>query len=94
MPPPNDQVPIGTTVARTAKGSKAPSNWAANTEALLRLGALLVLGTIAVILCIGAVDIWKSNTQNAKDYWIIAGPIVSAIAAGIVGFVTGRADRR
>lgn len=61
----------------------------ANGEVKTRLGILWFVGVISVLLiAIGGISILK-DPQNAKDVWVIIGPLISSAITGTVAYFTG-----
>jgi hypothetical protein len=66
----------------------------AHGEVKTRIGVLWFVGIICAILSLGGVAAFFVNPQNAKDIWVIIGPIISAGVSGIVSYSAGENSAR
>lgn len=63
-------------------------------DAKARVGVLWLVGVILSILAIGGVCAFFFKPENAKDIWVIIGPIISAGISGTVAFLSGERSSR
>jgi hypothetical protein len=67
----------------------------AHGDVKTKVGVLWFVGIICGLLIIGNFLVLFIRPENAKDVWVITGPILSAAISGTLGFLAGRAqDRR
>jgi hypothetical protein len=66
----------------------------AHGEVKTRMGIIWFVGIICGILAIGAFIISYKDISNAKDIWVIIGPIISGAVSGTVGFLSGEKSSR
>lgn len=66
----------------------------AHGDVKTRIGVLWFVGTICAILSLGGVTAFFVNPENAKDIWVIIGPIISAGVSGIVSYSAGENNSR
>jgi hypothetical protein len=65
----------------------------AHGEIKIRAGVLWLVGTVCSILAIGGLLAFFIRPDQAKDIWVIIGPIISAGVAGVVAFLSGERNR-
>lgn len=87
MPPPNEVIVTG--VGGTAQASRSPEEIYAHGDVATRLAIIRLVTFLTLLLGAGGIWIWISNPDKAKDFWVIAGPIISGSVIGVIGFITG-----
>lgn len=68
---------------------QTPAQIRASGEVSTRIGILWLIGVISVLLIsIGGYSL-IADPKNAKDVWVIIGPIITSAVTGTVAFFTG-----
>jgi hypothetical protein len=76
------KIPPGSTTATT-------DAIRAHGEVKVRTGVLWLVGIISGILTVGGLLAFFFRPDEAKDIWVIIGPIITAGVAGSVAFLSG-----
>lgn len=75
-------------LAESAK-PKTPAQIRAAGDVKVRVGVLWVVGVTCGVLALAGVAMFFWNPGDAKDLWVIIGPIITAGITGILGYLTG-----
>lgn len=68
---------------------ETPAQIRARGDIKIRIGVLIFVGIICSILSIIGGISFITSPENAKDVWVIIGPIISGAVTGTIGFLTG-----
>jgi hypothetical protein len=86
---PNNQIQIPDSAS-----NETSDNIRAHGDVKARIGVLWLVGAILGILAIGGICAFFFKPDNAKDIWVIIGPIISAGITGTVAFLSGERSGR
>ena len=92
--PSSSTVPVSEAIAYIQQYSQqekqlTPAQIRAQGEVKTRIGVLWLVGIICTILGIFGGISFIVSPQNAKDVWVIIGPILSSAITGTIAFLTG-----
>jgi hypothetical protein len=71
--------------ARIERGKAHPDG-----DVHVQMTVAIAMGVISLVLTLGGLLAFFYNAQNAKDLWVIIGPIISAALSGFVAFLIGK----
>ena len=61
----------------------------AHGDVRVRVAIIRLVTIVTAVLALGGVAAWFWKPENAKELWIIIGPIISAAVSGLIGFLAG-----
>lgn len=56
----------------------------------LQMAVVIAVAVIVLVLAVGGLLAFLYNSENAKDLWVIIGPIISAVLSGFIAFLIGK----
>jgi hypothetical protein len=56
----------------------------------VRMTAIIIAGILALVLLSSGLVAIFTNHPQAKDFWLIIGPIISGAVSGLIGFEIGQ----
>lgn len=68
---------------------RTPAQIRAEGDIKVKIGVLWFVGVISGLLALFGGSTFLLHPDNAKDIWVIIGPIISAAVTGVVAFLTG-----
>jgi hypothetical protein len=75
-------------------GSQSPTGpsveeISAHGDVSVRLAIIRVVTIVTAVLATGGIAAWFWKPENAKELWVIIGPIISGAVSGSIGFIAG-----